>query len=1049
MDTFFQIRIRTYDAHRRWEWALADLLEDTPRRVRSIQLLSTPIWGYPTPQLVLTYADAPPAHMAVPVDARGWNLPVCTVDLAPGESWTGISAALHLARPDTHHCTGTGERFEVALRSGLLRVFAATGPTQDPLPEQLGTLQFLCPSDRPPTPPRPAPDEEDAVDGAHTGAPVEGTLTLESALQPLPAAATTPHNLELQADQPLRRSNWVRGIVEPDCATLIPVTVFDPIRHQTTFSQQADVTLAQTVHKILREAPCTVAFVRFPAIPVRDLPGLQVVLTPAGYPEPFRAVPVDGRPLFNAISVIMLEPNATAKEALQAIDGVCRWETSTLTAYEQGTVTLRAAYSLDFCQAEPNDASPLCIASTTAQPSKGPLAGLPTPQGRRRLAPAPTSGASSCKQTICLIDCLPDPEPGLWLGTVPGMLDTLLEGHHIAALHTSLPPLLRLTQDMSEAWEALPVWCPDQPIEAVFFFTDGSWNPDRQLAAWAFLCIVRQGDVACKVGCASGLCVCDDNPRPITEAQLAQPEAANAIAAAFQSLPPIAWEIDATTHVSLVQRHLQDTLRQLLPDPQPKARHPALGNRTLELIKSKRAIRSRMRSLQSRARAVTRQRFIHRWTIAAQLRQGPPPSLPTWPIRRRWLHWWCVLRRTDRDLTTALQKDKAAYVRRMYQTAREDGAADFAHLIRSILRTGRKFKVPSLIPVLDKDQETPVRGKKEVLQTFALHFGSAERARPITVNSCLARAGRMQPLPRPLSATNLPTLARLCRAFASFTSKKAPGLSGLSTTIFKTAPHQAALAYMPIACKAIIKGTTPLQWSGGRAAPIPKPGKSPGALSGWRSILLLESDAKALQKAMRDSLVTAMERGRADGQHGGLPGHTLAMPAAAVRAHFLHLHNSGGSGGAIFVDSASAYYAVVRDFLAIPAPENLPEEELRRRARALYADPDQQMAYAAAMRSGNLLEALQAPEETCRFVAAQLKDTWFVTEQGQDVMRAESGTAPGSPIADALFGIIYAKVLHRIHGQFGEAGLTATVSYEGQWAQAGEPTCADDSLRIS
>ena len=350
--------------------------------------------------------------------------------------------------------------------------------------------------------------------------------------------------------------------------------------------------------------------------------------------------------------------------------------------------------------------------------------------------------------------------------------------------------------------------------------------------------------------------------RPVTEAQLALPEAASAIATAFQTLPQVPWETDATTHVSIVQGHLQHALQRLLPAAPMQARHPALSQDTLELIRAKRAIRSRMRNLQQRMQKVIRMRFVHRWCIAARLRQDPPTSASLWPIRKGWLQWWSELRRTDKQLTTAFHQDKASYVRQMYDRARTS-SADFAHLIRSVLRTGRRFKIPSLVPVLEEGREEPVIGKDAVLRTFALHFGSAERARPTAASTCLLRANRLHPLARPLAAENIPSLARLCRAFASFTPKKAPGLSGLGTTIFKAAPHQAALAYMPIACKAVIKGTVPLQWSGGRATPIPKPGKPPGSLSGWRSILLLESDAKALQKSMRGSLVAAMERGRA------------------------------------------------------------------------------------------------------------------------------------------------------------------------------------------
>ena len=86
------------------------------------------------------------------------------------------------------------------------------------------------------------------------------------------------------------------------------------------------------------------------------------------------------------------------------------------------------------------------------------------------------------------------------------MLPHLLAGHCLTKLHAQLPHAQRLTEDMHNAWKSLPLWEPAQPIEALFLFTDGSWNPSSGLAAWAVLCIVRQDSQAHRVGCASGLC---------------------------------------------------------------------------------------------------------------------------------------------------------------------------------------------------------------------------------------------------------------------------------------------------------------------------------------------------------------------------------------------------------------------------------------------------------------------------------------------------------------------------------------------------------------
>ena len=47
-------------------------------------------------------------------------------------------------------------------------------------------------------------------------------------------------------------------------------------------------------------------------------------------------------------------------------------------------------------------------------------------------------------------------------------------------------------------------------------------------------------------------------------------------------------------------------------------------------------------------------------------------------------------------------------------------------------------------------------------------------------------------------------------------------------------------------------------WRGGHAAPIPKPGKSPQSLDGWRAVILCESSAQGLHKALRGPLLRCM-----------------------------------------------------------------------------------------------------------------------------------------------------------------------------------------------
>ena len=75
--------------------------------------------------------------------------------------------------------------------------------------------------------------------------------------------------------------------------------------------------------------------------------------------------------------------------------------------------------------------------------------------------------------------------------------------------------------------------------------------------------------------------------RRVSSEQLASTEGQEAIRHAFNTLPIVPWEVDATTHVTCIHEHIERTLQQALPAPELRPRHPALTADTLELIGEK------------------------------------------------------------------------------------------------------------------------------------------------------------------------------------------------------------------------------------------------------------------------------------------------------------------------------------------------------------------------------------------------------------------------------------------------------------------------------
>ena len=99
--------------------------------------------------------------------------------------------------------------------------------------------------------------------------------------------------------------------------------------------------------------------------------------------------------------------------------------------------------------------------------------------------------------------------------------------------------------------------------------------------------------------------------------------------------------------------------------------------------------------------------------------------------------------------------------------------------------------------------------------------------------------------------------------------------------------------------------------------------------------MLLEPEAKAVQKSWRPSFWDAAACCTPAGHHGGFPANTLSVVSFRVGAHFLALKQRGMSGGAMFLDCKAAYYSIVRDLLALPAGSPGGVSHLQQRADLL------------------------------------------------------------------------------------------------------------------
>ena len=450
---------------------------------------------------------------------------------------------------------------------------------------------------------------------------------------------------------------------------------------------------------------------------------------------------------------------------------------------------------------------------------------------------------------------------------------------------------------------------------------------------------------------------------------------------ALQTAPTIAWDVDSTSHVAQLHEHFVTVASQWLPAPERKARNPIFSTATLQLILDRRAFRRTHRNVKRKQQRAFLAACFSSWQQATRrhdpfLRQAVSEYDRARMCAAR---WFAALHAQERRTRAAIAQDKAHFFREMNERARADGPAQFAHRLRAILRTGRKFKTPLVLPLME-NADGFVVGREAVLHELGTFFADAERADEMDIPNMLASR---QPAPPAgcLETVGVPSIPALASAFASQPRHKAPGLSAIPADFYRVSPIDSAALFLPVLLKAVTRGEAPWQWTGGLLHSIPKPGKDASTPEGWRSDFLLEADGKAVLKAVRQNLVTVMEDVRAPAQFGGLPKRPLSLPSSYVRAHLASLAWQNASGGILFLDVHSAYYSVIRDCLNSTAAQQGDSAFIEKRAARLFANADLRSQFTEAFRRGNLLEISGAEGATTAYFQAHLQSTWYTTRR--------------------------------------------------------------------
>ena len=216
----------------------------------------------------------------------------------------------------------------------------------------------------------------------------------------------------------------------------------------------------------------------------------------------------------------------------------------------------------------------------------------------------------------------------------------------------------------------------------------------------------------------------------------------------WQSMPSVPWNVDVDTHLRILNQHLQMGLADTFAN-QPRVSNPAVCETAWRLLRAQRNMRRQLSRIRGYLQRDVLAPVFGAWRgqlcaaqcIASRARQHRARIRAAGiALQLRACRWSC---RAQSKL------DQAAFTREMFQTARS--REELPHLLRCVLRTGRRYKAPALVPVMETAPGVTCATKASTLAAMpALYRGHTPGA--------------------VLQVAHLPTLEDLARAFSGLKS---------------------------------------------------------------------------------------------------------------------------------------------------------------------------------------------------------------------------------------------------------------------------------------
>ena len=478
-------------------------------------------------------------------------------------------------------------------------------------------------------------------------------------------------------------------------------------------------------------------------------------------------------------------------------------------------------------------------------------------------------------------------------------------------------------------------------------------------------------------------------------------------------VPTVPWSVDVNDHWHLARQALQTQAKQAFPFEKRVRRQQYFDQAAWDAMCHRKALRQEHRAAQREMDCCMLRTVFSAW----KHQHVPEEVVQEGQFQ---LH---VLRMQDALFVHQRRQCDDRFRLRKRQ-AWKQWALDHAEKIRKDLLHGDVFRILKpkralakatrrSLPGLRSKTGQWCQGKKDIALEWERQFGELENARPVPLAQLLAKSA-----PQYLDVTiddpaAIPTLYDLEQAIRGADITKAPGVDGLGAELFRRNPGAMARQFYPLLLKAALRQQWVVEMSGGWLLPLWKRKGHQQEMQHYRGILLEPVMGRIISRAWRKKMTQTIPRWAAPLQYGGRSG--LSIEALHLKARMWQAHakfQRQKNLAMIFVDIKAAFYTIAKPLLC---NQNLARHDLEQFILTL-GFPDSVMApLLQHLQQAHLVYHCTGSKVATGSIAATLSHSWFVVPSGTTMMAPQTGSRPGDPLADLLFSMVMAHILHEVN----------------------------------